>query len=83
MQQSRKNSCCHIKAAHAIFRTAKEVASLNLIHEFKQFLFIEADNHDMYCSWTELTLHEDCTPSRMHLPVGPHSHSMLVPAVGF
>lgn len=29
-----------------------------------------------------LTLYEDCTPSRMHLPVGPHSHSMLFPAVG-
>lgn len=29
-----------------------------------------------------LTLHEDCTRSRMRLPVGPHSRSTLFPAVG-
>lgn len=36
----------------------------------------------MCCSWW-LTLHEGCIPSRMHLPVAPHSHSTLYPAVGF
>lgn len=39
--------------------------------------------HEMCCSWTGLTLHEDCSLSRMHLPVAHQSHSTLSPAVGF
>lgn len=71
-------SCCNVKAAHAIFRTSKEAVSFSY-----NSCSLRWTINEMCCSWTGLTLHEDCTPSRMHLPVGPHSHSTLFPAVGF
>lgn len=81
MQPEWNHSCWYIQEADAISRPSKAVGSLNLTYGFMKFLYNEVDIHELCGSCSGLTLQEDCTPSRMHLPVGPHSHSMLSPAV--
>lgn len=82
MQPEWNNSCWCIQEAHVICRPSKAAGSVFLTYEFIQFLFNEVDIHEMCRSWSGLTLHEDCPPSRMHLPVAPHSRSMLSLDVG-